>query len=300
MLLQEKSESFLKIPPIPRVKSLDSAIGKIARKSYTDPETQMTDLVGVRFVVLLRQSIDLICDIIKSEPSWTAVVDRDYEDEIKNAPKHFDYQSVHFVIRPKNNLDIDGETLYTYHPCEIQVRTLLQHAYAEVLHDSIYKSVGPVPPKAERLVARSMALMETTDDLFSETMNLLDAENKSRNDLLASLSALYKEEIGEEYLHEDSRLNLLVLDTYRGSLTSETLNNINDLLKEKHFIRKNVQGRAMRSPLYSQPIVLLAYFLVYQADLESRIPEIVRLWPLAGSHDEFNMVFSDLGISRDI
>ncbi|MCC2018497.1 hypothetical protein QM121_09360 [Enterobacter hormaechei] len=87
--------------------------------------------------------------------------------------------------------------------CEVQVRTLLQHAYAELVHDSVYKPVGIVPKSAERHIARSMALMETTDDLFCSTMKLLYETNVERNKFNNSLSELYREFVGTGYMHYD-------------------------------------------------------------------------------------------------
>ncbi len=162
----ERFPTFLKIPVDVRLKSESSALGKVARKGYTDPFRQMTDLVGTRFVVLFRTDIEVVSRIIEGSTLWTASRDRDYEAEIEKAPYHFDYQSVHYVVRANGDLECDGTPVPEGTPCEIQIRTLLQHAYAEIVHDSIYKPTDEAPPIAKRYVARSMALMETTDDLF--------------------------------------------------------------------------------------------------------------------------------------
>ncbi|MDH8014158.1 hypothetical protein QIH10_28860, partial [Klebsiella pneumoniae] len=70
-------------------------------------------------------------------------------------------------------------------------------------HDSIYKPSGDVPKSAERQIARSMALMETTDDLFCKTMEILADNSKERNKLLEFLSDYYSEKIGKQYIDED-------------------------------------------------------------------------------------------------
>lgn len=126
----------------------------------------MTDLVGTRFVVLLSEDIDTVCQAIESLTEFDARISKNYLDEIELNPKLFDYQSKHYEIRPKNELHIGDLKISKQICCEVQVRTLLQHAYAELVHDSVYKPVGIVPKSAERHIARSMALMETTDDLF--------------------------------------------------------------------------------------------------------------------------------------
>ncbi|EPI1485961.1 hypothetical protein CY817_001824 [Neisseria gonorrhoeae] len=106
-------------------------------------------------------------------------------------------QSKHYEIRPKQafitpeNVSIPADLC-----CEVQVRSLLQHAYAELVHDNIYKPDGNVPKQAEREVAKSMALMETTDDLFSRTLAILKEANQPQEELLPQLSQLYQKEIG--------------------------------------------------------------------------------------------------------
>ncbi|RWP54341.1 MAG: hypothetical protein EOR07_34055 [Mesorhizobium sp.] len=43
------------------------------------------------------------------------------------------------MVRSKDELTFDGETIAAGTPCEIQVRTILQHAYSQLTHDTIYK-----------------------------------------------------------------------------------------------------------------------------------------------------------------
>lgn len=289
---EEASMNFLRIAPVPRVKSVESAIGKIARKGYKDPMQQMTDLIGVRFVVLLQEQMDLVSNLIKKETRWVFEQARDPVSEMHQNPKLFDYQSVHFVIRSAAEFSVAGHTVLKGLTCEIQVRTLLQHAYAEMVHDSIYKPVGPVPPKAERLVARSMALMETTDDLFTDTMALLAEENKPRNDFLASLAALYGSAVGRQPAQRNEDINLAVLDAYRSLFTGNELERIQLLVSDKKWIVANLMQRA-DNVFFQQPVSLLAYLLANDGPIE----QIMNSWPLPGAFEELELIFSDLGIS---
>ena len=184
--------NFLKIEAKPRVKEISSALAKVGRKNYSNPQNAMTDLVGVRFVVLLAEDIPTVCKVIESVPDWTAEVSKDFSGEIQGNPKVFDYQSKHYEIRPKKDLTLENSLLIPKELCcEVQVRSLLQHAYAELVHDNIYKPDGFVPPQAEREVAKSMALMETTDDLFSKTLQILRTANKPQEQLLKRLTEIY-------------------------------------------------------------------------------------------------------------
>jgi ppGpp synthetase/RelA/SpoT-type nucleotidyltranferase len=275
-----------------RVKKVDSAVGKVTRKGYTDPLNQMTDLVGVRFVVLLSPSLTAIGDLIESSTAWIAQKDKDPDDEAAANAKRFDYQSLHYTVRSSKALDLDGVTIPAGLPCEVQIRTLLQHAYAEVVHDSIYKAVGNVPPKAERFVARSMALIETTDHLFCETMRFLEEENRERNKLLNELSDIYAEKISEVVIGADEKLNLSVIDAYASLLPNDVATLISQFVDENPFIVNKVRARVLSDPFWSQPVALLAYWLVNSHELQA-----FERWPYASSHEALQAVYSDLGKS---
>lgn len=294
-LLEQKTgtkidHNFIKIPPKPRIKDIDSAIGKVARKGYTEL-SQLTDLVGVRFVVLLSDHISILSDIIENETSWNGIISKDFQEEIEKNPKIFDYQSQHYEVRPKNNFDIDGIQITTEMCCEVQIRTLLQHAYAEMVHDNIYKPVGPVPLKAERQVAKSMALMETTDDLFCSTMKLLTDTNLPRNNLLNDLNSLYRAKIGGHLLQQDTKTCFAVFDTFREIICEGLAAEISQFVENKKFIPLKIQSRAPSKPFFAQPAVLFAYWLAENIDIK----ELVRRWPLPGYQQDLQVILSDLG-----
>lgn len=286
----EDAQIFIKLPATPRVKDADSAIGKVARKGYTDPINQITDLVGVRFVVLLSDHIKSICDIIELEPNWTGVVSKDYQDEIEENPKIFDYQSQHYEVRPKIDFEHEGCLITKDMCCEVQIRTLLQHAYAELVHDSIYKPVGRVPPRAERQVARSMALMETTDELFCNTMKLLTDTNKPRNDLLDELTALYREKIADNLLQIDLKTNYALLDEFRETIKDGLATEITAFIDKKKYISTKIKTRAPTNPFFAQPIILFVYWLAAHKDRK----DLDKHWPLPGYIRELETLLSDM------
>ena len=61
-------QNFLKILPIPRVKSVDSFLEKaLVRKPKADPINEITDQVGIRYVVLLQSEVEIIGNIIERQ-----------------------------------------------------------------------------------------------------------------------------------------------------------------------------------------------------------------------------------------
>lgn len=276
-----------------RAKEVEVAVGKIARKNYADPASQMTDLVGVRFVVLISPQIDPIASIIESIPAWTATLDRDADEEIKAAPENFGYQSKHYVVRNKNLLTYDGQIIQPDLLCEIQVRTILQHAYAEITHDSIYKpAAGKIPPKARRFVASSMALIETADHLFCETMRLLEEENRPRNQLWKALVDLHNSVLGDVGTGYDEKLNLEVLDGLQQYSADTAVEEIKFLFQKRPALLDKVRKRISTDPFWSQPTALFAYWLVGKDSMHA-----FNSWPFASAHEALQMVYSDLGES---
>lgn len=289
----EKAALFLKIQPKPRLKTITSALGKVSRKGYDNPVVQMTDLIGVRFVVLLSVEIMIINDIIENCDKWDAIISKDYLSEIETSPKIFDYQSRHYEVRPKATFNYCGNDITPDMCCEVQVRTLLQHAYAELVHDSVYKPSGDVPKSAERQIARSMALMETTDDLFCKTMEILADNSKERNELLDFLSKYYVEKIGAQYLKKDTNVNFTVIDTFKDFIDESLANKIHSFIENKKYIPIRIVNRADYNPLFSQPCIFFVYWLA--STLDSR--EIMSKWPLPGNINGLELVLSDLGKS---
>lgn len=280
---------FLKIEAKPRVKGIYSALAKVGRKNYIDPFVEMTDLVGIRFVVLLVEQIDIVCQVIEDSKLWDAKVAKDFSDEIDERPQVFDYQSKHYEIRLINRIKIDDKEIPSNLCCEVQIRSLLQHAYAELVHDNIYKPEGRVPACAEREVAKSMALMETTDDIFSKTLKMLKEANEPDAKFLADLSELYKLFISINP-KIDKRTNFIFFEEYIDYIDDNSILNIKIFLEVKGFVAGAIKEKASESYFFKQPVILFIYYLVdeYGADI------IKNQWPLPAYNRELDWIFSDL------
>lgn len=163
-------ESFFKVSPCYRLKEDESLRDKAFRrgKNYIDPWNQITDKVGCRFVVLLLSDIQIVEDAIKNIDAWTFSHDRDFNVEKINDPEKFAYQSQHYVLKCKDKLELDGVTIPQGTPCEVQIRTLMQHAYSEMSHDFLYKSKFQKQNQVVRMISRCSAMIESTDELFDQ------------------------------------------------------------------------------------------------------------------------------------
>lgn len=287
---QDQFKSFFKVKPGFRVKDKQSALDKQKLKQYADPKEQMTDLVGARFVVLLKSDLEIVEKVLIEYPEWTRSKDRDPLGEQKDRPKHFDYQSVHYIVRAADDMDVDGVRVPAGMPCEVQIRTLLQHAYAELVHDKFYKGVGHIPPSADRLVARSMALMESTDDMFVQAVRELDAVNKSREQWCAMLDAAVGPLIPGHTPTAEDHDALEILEEFRDLLPSANVDAVRAQLVAP-VIAKIKESHPLGN-LYAKPVVLLVYWLLTEH------PFLVGArWPVPALRSGFDKVRTHMGIS---
>jgi ppGpp synthetase/RelA/SpoT-type nucleotidyltranferase len=284
---------FLKIPSEPRVKDTDSFLAKALRrrKNYARPLEEITDMVGVRFVVLLLTDLKIIEQVIENCELWEAEKARDFEAEKAERPHYFDYQSVHYIVHPKAPINTGQVTVPIQTNCEVQVRTLLQHAYAELAHNTTYKASLILDRDVNRQIAKSSALVEATDELFIR----VDGKVREASAELARLHKLlvnvYQKRFGMPGT-TDERVTSTLLDPYRGSLTILTEQRLDEFLDAKDFIIDRVKERSPLSIFYRHPVVLAVYFLV------ANDPDIVpKQWPSDQKHLE--MIYTDLGLSTE-
>jgi len=109
--------------------------------------TQITDLAGVRVITFFPRNLSDVCTCIDSE--FDVAEKKDKGEELV-AEGRFGYQSIHYLVQ----LGVTRTALPEYKKfegftAEIQVRTILQHAWAEMEHDIQYKSVAAIPKQGD-------------------------------------------------------------------------------------------------------------------------------------------------------
>jgi putative GTP pyrophosphokinase len=286
---------FLQIPPKPRVKETDSFLEKaLVRKRKADPLSEITDQVGVRFVVLLLEDIARIGKIIELGP-WLCQKDRDFQQERLEKADYFAYQSDHFVIRTRSEQVFDGVSIAADMPCEVQIRTILQHAYAEMAHSSSYKPPVKLPEEDQKHINRSLAkgsaLIETTDDVFGEIKKRLHEYNESVAALLARSSELYQEITGEA-ANPNTPLGELIAEEYRGQLKGVTPDQLKIWTDARPWLKDTLVKKRAESVFYRDSIVILLGLLV--TENETTIP---RRWPVDSEYlEDF---YRTLGVSTN-
>lgn len=281
---------FIKVPVKFRVKADSTLVDKaLYRKKYENPYDDLTDKVGMRFVVLLTSDIKKVCDVIDGGVAagwWDASKDRDYEQERLAKPMEFSYQSVHYVLRAKEGVEHNGLKILVGTPCEVQIRTLLQHAHSELTHDTLYKPKTTAQPLVHRTVAKSMALIEATDEFFEQAMSNLNDASRIQRQLLEFLTHAYEKGTGHKAGTE--RSNQLLIDAYSDLLPTSPFTEIGDYLNAKNFIFDKIKEQLGVRHFFGQPTVLLTYYLA-----DNKPAQMQSLWPMDA--DDLAKMFSDLG-----
>lgn len=184
-----------------RTKSYDSLAKKIKEKEGKYKRLQdITDIVGIRIVTYLESDVDIIATLIENE------FQVDQENSIDKRKLDFDqfgYKSLHIVISlNKKRAGLPEYKQYRILKCEVQIRSILQHAWAEIEHDLGYKGKYEIPEEHKRSFNRLSALLETADIEF-------DRLKKDLSQYEQVVPELIKENSNEVKINKASLLALL-------------------------------------------------------------------------------------------
>jgi putative GTP pyrophosphokinase len=165
-LLQANHIKFHQI--VGRIKTRESLIKKIQDKKYTDLN-QITDIVGCRIITYFDDDVDRIANIIRTE--FTIDTQNSTDKRISEVDR-FGYKSVHFVVSlSESRKKLTEYTKFGTIKVEIQLRSILQHSWAEIEHDIGYKGEKTQPDHIKRKFSRISALLELADSEFTAIRN---------------------------------------------------------------------------------------------------------------------------------
>lgn len=277
----EKSKAgskFFVVEPDVRVKGVDSFIEKALyrNKGYADPLAEITDKVATRFVLLLQSDLKRVCDFVDSYDGWKASHDMDYMSQRELKPTEFLYESQHFVVSSLQGTCFEGVAIPEGTKCEIQIRTLLQHAYGELSHGTVYKGSLGSDPTVVRRVARSMALIETTDDIFENVVAAIGEVEAPMERLQNKMTEIFQNLLpGNESRQE--RIDAFLLDNLWPIVGSDPRIEVelSEYFADTARWQATFAKWSQRDLLFEQPTILLVMYL-----LECRPTELEEAWPL--------------------
>lgn len=155
-------------------KSLAKKLNKLDA-SYASLE-EVTDVSAIRITTYFEDDVDRVVEILISE--FSIDEKNSVDKRLLLDPDRFGYLSTHHVASLST-----GRCTYTEYrrfanlKFEIQTRSILQHAWAEIEHDLGYKSILEVPKEIRRRFSRLSGLLELADSEFIEIRNQLGKYN---------------------------------------------------------------------------------------------------------------------------
>ena len=158
-----------------RVKTESSLAGKLALKGAKYKTlADITDIVGMRIITFYLDDVDKVASALERhfEVDWDNSVDKRKLHEVDS----FGYLSLHYVCRVP----------YMDYRVEVQMRTLLQHAWANMNHDTGYKSGVEIPREYVRNMNRLAGMLELADEQFSRIRTELTDYRRRMRALVAS------------------------------------------------------------------------------------------------------------------
>jgi putative GTP pyrophosphokinase len=143
---------------------------------YPDPLKQITDLAGVRIITHFLSTVADVDDMLTAEFN---IIEKSNKGVALIESDRFGYQSIHYLLRIKSDrAGLPEYQRFSAHIVEVQVRTILQHAWAEIEHDIQYKSLRAIPTAIRRRFVALAGMLEIADREFQA----IDDTNRTLED----------------------------------------------------------------------------------------------------------------------
>lgn len=197
-----------------RVKEEDSLADKIQLKNKYQKLSDITDIIGLRIITYYSSDTDRVEGVIKNEfkVDEKNTIDKRKRDD----PERFGYMSLHYVV----SLNEKRSNLIEYNQFkdikfEIQIRTILQHTWAEIEHDLGYKSKNSVPLHIRRKFASLSGTLELVDGAFIDIKKaLIEYDEEVKNQVKQQVTTNKKTQ-GKGSSNEDvSDINEILIKNF--------------------------------------------------------------------------------------
>lgn len=156
-----------------RPKGVSSFAEKCVRKFEKyglEPLKKMTDLCGARVIVHTLEQVKAVRMFIEHN---FEIIERD-DKGLLLGETTFGYRDMHYLVKllpdrakrigfADDEIDTIGQRI-----AEVQVRSVVQHAWADILHDRMYKAPLRLSSEAKRTGALLAAIMEDGDRSFND------------------------------------------------------------------------------------------------------------------------------------
>ncbi|MDR1866729.1 MAG: tetratricopeptide repeat protein [Treponema sp.] len=240
-----------------RVKDFPSYYKKYIRILQNDQNLPITDLIGIRIICpftgdipIVVERIGVVCDIVEIEQKGSHY-----------SFKEFGYESTHVLVQIPDSC-IERWGTCSCDVAEIQVRTILQDAWAEVEHELVYKaSLAPFDESVKRKLAAVNASLALADTVFQE----IRTHQRQLNAQLEKRRGSFFQKI--ETLSDNVWVDVNETKELTNVLTADTSNSIDALLLNALYAHNRGQfdkAIAMYSHILAQGIDNQIMSIIYR------------------------------------
>ena len=222
-----------------RCKERDSLARKLNKpdKHYATLD-DLTDISGVRVITYFDEDVDQLAHLI--EQLFAVDTSNSIDKRKLLELNSFGYQSLHFIVSlSSERCHLPENQRFAGRRFEIQIRSILQHAWAEIEHDLGYKSEEEVSDKIRRRFARVAGLLELADAEFTAIRgDLLKREKVSYEQALpAPLNQQAKLSLSQLRAAYESSRDLRILDRAVTQVAHAKLNRNSNFVLERAVAR---------------------------------------------------------------
>jgi len=192
-----------------RIKPKESLMAKIEKEGYKDPSEDIEDLVACRLIVKSNSDIDEILEKIEG------IFNIEKRNFRSFRPSEFIYDDIQLILSFKDSPFISNKEILGK-KFELQIRTGLQDALAEVIRSEIYKTATLTWQK-ERTASELRANLELVDVILSDFLKISAIQEEKdykpyqqRNEIIK----LFKDMWSAEKLPEDLRRASIIIEDY--------------------------------------------------------------------------------------
>lgn len=277
-----------------RAKEVESLIRKLIKKPSHNYET-VGDKAGVRVILRYKSEIEPV--LMQATQLFECTQPENKVDTL--SPNQVGYLGMHVDVK----LRVDDPLVATYprhsFRAELQIRTLAQHLWSEMSHDTFYKSdetLNPLPNPKKRRIYLLAGVVEVADDEF----NRLNSEMPTipEIDLLKSLERhFYKLTTRRGDPEVSLELIRLLMPLYNKD-SRQIASHLDQFYAEHEDVIREVyeqaEGAPDRSAYLYQPEALMIYDRLYTDSIAIR-----KVWNTHYPERELERIANAFGISFD-
>lgn len=156
-----------------RIKSPESLIKKMLRNNIAlnleSLESNIYDIAGVRVICPFLSDIPIIIQMIKDNPEFNIIKEKDYITK----PKESGYRSYHIIVQTPIYLTTGKEFVNV----EIQIRTMAMDFWASLEHQMKYKFDGIIPEEVHKELVECAESINNSDKKMLKLSELIIESN---------------------------------------------------------------------------------------------------------------------------